>query len=112
VGIDFLVITLVFALMFKYLPDVQLAFKDVYVGALFTTILFLLGKYLIGLYLGTRGFDSSYGAASSIVLLMAWIYYSSQILLFGAEFTKVYVNRFGEGMEPDPGVHLLSVKQQ
>lgn len=98
--VSFGVITLLFALMYKVLPDVKIAWSDVWVGAAMTALLFTLGKYIIGLYLGNSSVASAYGAAGSFVVLLLWIYYSAQILLFGAEFTQVYANRFGEDIRP------------
>jgi membrane protein len=88
-------ITVLFALIFKYLPDAEIAWKDVWVGAFFTAVLFSIGKTLIGLYLGSSAVATSFGAAGSLVILLLWIYYSAQILFFGAEFTQVYANRLG-----------------
>jgi membrane protein len=93
--ISFLVITSLFAMIYKVLPDVQLEWKDVLIGAAFTALLFTVGKALIGLYLGRSSVASAYGAAGSLVVILLWIYYSAQILLFGAEFTQVYTRRFG-----------------
>lgn len=84
------VASLLFALIFKVLPDVAIAWRDVLVGAVLTGLLFALGKFLIGLYIGRSGVASSYGAAASLVTILLWVYYSSQILLFGAEFTRAY----------------------
>ena len=98
--VDLCLVVLLFAIMFKYLPDVQVRWRDVIVGAAMTALLFLLGKWALGLYLGSGAAGSAYGAASSLVTLLLWIYYSSQILLFGAEFTQVYANRFGAGGKP------------
>jgi membrane protein len=89
------VITLLFAMIYKVLPDVELAWSDVWIGGLVTAGLFTIGKSLIGLYLGTSGFASSYGAAGSVIVLLVWVYYSSQIVLLGAEFTREYVAQFG-----------------
>ncbi|HET7059285.1 MAG TPA: YhjD/YihY/BrkB family envelope integrity protein, partial [Nitrospiraceae bacterium] len=88
-------ITLLFAMMFKLLPDAKIAWRDVWIGAGLTSLLFTIGKLLIGLYLGKSDVGSAYGAAGSLVILLVWVYYSSQILLFGAEFTSVYANRYG-----------------
>ncbi|MBC8164642.1 MAG: YihY/virulence factor BrkB family protein [Bryobacteraceae bacterium] len=85
-----LVIAAVFAVMFRYLPVVQLQWRDVLAGALFTSVLFSIGKLLIGLYLGKASIGSTYGAAGSLVVVLVWVYYSSQIFFFGAEFTQVY----------------------
>jgi membrane protein len=95
------VITVLFALMFKFLPDAEIAWRDVWLGAFVTALLFSLGKFLIGLYLGNSAVASSFGAAGSLVLLLVWIYYSAQILLFGAEFTQVYANNYGSKILPE-----------
>jgi membrane protein len=89
------VITLVFALIFKILPEIEIAWSDVWVGALITALLFNVGKSLIGLYLGNSAVASVYGAAGSLIVLLLWVYYSAQILFLGAEFTQVYARRFG-----------------
>ena len=98
--ISFGIIYLLFAMIFRVLPDVHLRWSDVWVGALVTALLFVLGKYLIGLYIGTSTLGSTYGAAGSLVILLLWIYYSAQILFLGAEFTQVYAQRFGSGVRP------------
>jgi membrane protein len=98
--VSFVVITLLFAMIFKLLPDAKVSWRDVWVGAVLTTVLFLIGKMAIGLYLGRSGYGSSYGAAGSLVVLLVWIYYSAQILYFGAEFTQVYSNRYGSPIRP------------
>lgn len=95
------VITILFALIFKFLPDAEIAWRDVWLGAFVTALLFSLGKFLIGLYLGNSAVASSFGAAGSLVLLLIWIYYSAQILLFGAEFTQVYANNYGSKIVPE-----------
>lgn len=100
-AISFGIITLLFALIYKVLPDVKVSWSDVWVGAAITSLLFTIGKSLIGLYLGNSSVASAYGAAGSFVVLLLWIYYSAQILLFGAEFTQVYANRFGSRIRPD-----------
>lgn len=89
------VITVFFALIYKVLPDAEIAWRDVWMGAFVTAVLFSIGKTLIGLYLGSSAIATSFGAAGSLVLLLVWIYYSAQILFFGAEFTQVYANQFG-----------------
>lgn len=94
-------ISLLFALMYKYLPDVKITWRDVGVGAMITALLFTIGKYLLGLYLGESSFGSTYGAAGSLVIFLAWVYYSAQILLFGAEFTQVYARRYGSQIRPN-----------
>ena len=95
------VIALLFALIFKYLPDVKVAWGDVWVGAFVTALLFGLGRFAISFYISSSSTASTYGAAGSLIILLLWIYYSAQILLFGAEFTQVYGRRFGSGIEPD-----------
>ena len=95
------VVTLLFAMIYKFLPDVEIAWGDVWVGSVITALLFTVGKFAIGLYLGRSSFGSAYGAAGSLVVLLVWIYYSSQILFFGAEFTKAYANQKGSRIRPD-----------
>jgi membrane protein len=99
-ALSFLVITLLFAMIFRILPDVQISWGDVWVGAIFTSLLFVLGKFLIGLYLAHGSTSSAFGAAGSLVVLLIWIYYSAQILLLGAEFTQVYARRYGKEIKP------------
>jgi membrane protein len=94
------IITLLFAMIFKFLPDVKIAWRDVWIGALITAALFTAGKEVLGLYLGKSGVASSYGAAGSLIVLLLWVYYSAQILFFGAEFTKAYANKFGSRVIP------------
>jgi membrane protein len=89
------VITVLFALIFKYIPDAEIAWGDVWIGASVTALLFTAGKVLIGLYIGHSSFSSTYGAAASLVVILLWVYYSAQILFFGAEFTQVYANTYG-----------------
>lgn len=98
--ISFAVISVLFAIMFKYLPDAKIAWHDVVVGAVATALLFTIGKTLIGLYLGNSSTTSTYGAAGSLVVLLLWMYYSAQIFLFGAELTQVYANRYGTRVQP------------
>jgi membrane protein len=88
--ISFAVIALLFAAMFKYMPDAAVSWRDVWIGALLTAALFELGKFLIGFYIGAQGLESSFGAAASLVVVLIWVYYSAQLVLFGAEFTRVY----------------------
>ena len=99
--ISFGFVTLLFAMIFKVLPDVEIAWSDVWMGAVVTAFLFTVGKFVIGLYLGQQSFGSTYGAAGSILIVLLWIYYSAQILLMGAEFTQVYARRFGSRIVPD-----------
>ncbi len=94
----FAVVSFLFAIIFKVLPDASIKWKDALIGASFTGVLFLIGKFLIGYYLGSSKSISTYGAAASIIILLSWVYYSSIILYFGAEFTKVYAMTFGRGI--------------
>ena len=94
-------ISLLFALIYKYLPDVKIRWQDVWVGAIITALLFTLGKFLISLYLGKGSLGSAYGAAGSLIIFLAWVFYSAQILLFGAEFTQVYARKYGRTIRPD-----------
>jgi len=98
---DLAVVVLLFASIFKFLPDVKIQWRDVWIGAVMTAIFFAIGKWALGLYLGSGTASSAYGAASSLITLLLWIYYSSQILLFGAEFTQVYAARAGRAFVPD-----------
>jgi membrane protein len=102
VSVSFAVITVLFALTFKLLPDVDVAWRDVWLGAAVTSLLFVAGKSLIGLYLGKSSIGSVYGAAGSLVVILVWVYYSSQIVIFGAEFTKVWARRHGAGAVVEP----------
>ncbi len=115
-GVNFLisfgVTTLLFAMIFKVLPDVDIAWSDVWVGALVTALLFTLGKFLIGLYLGRSSVSSTYGAAGSFVVVLLWVYYSAQILLLGAEFTQVYANRYGSRIRFSEGAAPLSPEER
>ena len=97
---DLAVVILLFAVIFKFLPDAEIRWRDVWVGAGMTAIFFAIGKWALGLYLGSGSAASAYGAASSLITLLLWVYYSSQILLFGAEFTQVYANRAGRDIKP------------
>ena len=100
VVIPIAIITLLFALLFKYLPDAKVRWKDVWIGAFVSSLLFSLGKYVIGLYLGNSNVGSAYGAAGTVVILLTWVFYSSVLLFVGAEFTKVYASRYGKRIEP------------
>lgn len=99
--VSFGITTFLFALIFKYLPDVVMTWGDVWFGAAATAILFSIGKFLIGLYLGNSSFGSSYGAAGSVIILLLWVFYSAQILFYGAELTQVYSRRFGSQIQPN-----------
>jgi membrane protein len=105
------VITLLFAMIFKVLPDVRIAWRDVWAGALMTALLFNLGKFLLGNYLGRSSLVSVYGAAGSFVIVLLWVYYSAQIVLFGAEFTRVYAIRRGFRLKPGRGSHFVTVTE-
>lgn len=109
--LSFVVVTGLFALIFKVLPDAKVAWRDVWVGALLTAALFTIGKYALGLYLGKSNVASAYGAAGSLVLILVWVYYSAQILLYGAEFTQVYANRLGERIVPAPDAQVANPRK-
>ena len=98
--VTFVVITLLFAFIFKVLPRVALRWSDVTMGAIGTSLLFAAGKFLLGVYLGKAGFTDTYGAACSLVIILVWVYYSAQVLFLGAEFTRAYACRFGSMCVP------------
>jgi membrane protein len=102
------VVAALFAVTFKVVPDVKIRWRDVWIGAVATALLFTIGKFLIGLYLGKSSVASSYGAAGSLVLLVIWVYYSSIILFFGAEFTQVYAKHFGSRIRPSDKAVVLT----
>jgi membrane protein len=110
--VSFGVVTLLFGLIYKVVPDVKIAWRDVWVGALVTAFLFTVGKFAIGLYLGNSAPGSTYGAAGSLIVLLLWVYYSAQILFFGAEFTQVYANRFGSRIVADEDAVAISPEAQ
>ena len=107
---DLAVIILLFAMIFRYLPDVKIGWRDVWLGAALTAILFAIGKFILGIYLGSGAAGSAYGAASSLITLLLWIFYSAQILLFGAEFTQVYSNTYGSQVQPQE--HAIMVERR
>jgi membrane protein len=107
-AVSFAVVTLLFAMIFKFLPDAHIAWRDVWLGAVLTALLFSVGKYLIGLYLGRGSIGSTYGAAGSLAVLLVWLYYSAQIFLFGAELTQVYANHFGSKIIPAANAEPLT----
>lgn len=109
---DFVVVGLLFAMIFKFLPDAKIQWRDVWVGGALTAIFFLIGKWALGLYLGSGAAASAYGAASSLITLLLWIYYSAQILLFGAEFTQVYSDRYGSRVEPADYAMRIKLHQE
>jgi membrane protein len=100
VASSFVVIAVLFAMIYKFLPDVVISWKDVWIGAAVTALLFSAGKYLIGIYLGKTATASAFGAAGSLVVLLFWVYYSALISFLGAEFTQVYARRYGPGIQP------------
>ena len=108
---DLAVIILLFAIIFKFLPDAKIQWRDVWIGAAMTAIFFAIGKWALGLYLGSGSAASDYGAASSLITLLLWVYYSSQILLFGAEFTQVYASQAGRGIAPDEDAIRVETKE-
>ena len=108
---DFALVVLLFAMIFKFLPDVEIQWRDVWIGAIMTAILFGVGKWLLALYLGSGAAASAYGAASSLITLLLWVYYSSQILLFGAEFTQVYAAQAGREFKPSEYAVRVETKE-
>lgn len=113
IALLFAVVTFLFAVIYKVLPDAVIKWKDALIGAAFTGVLFLIGKFLIGYYLGSSKSISTYGAAASIILLLSWVYYSSIILYFGAEFTKVYAMRMGTGITVyDTAVYIVKKEEK
>jgi membrane protein len=108
--IVFIIITLLFTVIFKTLPDGKVAFRDCFTGASFTALLFMIGKFAIGFYLGKYNIATIYGAAGSIILILIWVYYSAIILYFGAEFTKVYANTHGNKIMPNS--YSVQIKKQ
>ena len=107
----FVVITTLFAIIFKILPDAKVRWKDSYAGATFTAVLFLIGKFLIGFYLGNSNIGVTFGTAASLVIILLWVYYTSIILYFGAEFTRIYTMNFGGGIVPNKTAVLI-IKQE
>jgi membrane protein len=99
--LTFIVITLLFATIFKVLPDAKIKWKDVMIGAIVTALLFMLGKFAISYYIGRSNIGSTYGAAGSLIILLLWVYYSAIILYFGAEFTKAHAIHFGNRIYPN-----------
>ena len=107
------VVAVLFAVIFKVLPDAKISWKDVRWGALFTALLFMLGRYVIGLYIETTGTSSTYGAAGSLIVILTWIYYTAAILYFGAEFTLAYANHFGAKIAPaDYAVYVEQTERE
>ncbi len=106
--ISFSLVTLLFAMIFKILPDAKIAWRDVWMGAAITAVLFDIGKFLLGFYLGKTSLASAYGAAGSLVIILTWVFYSAQILFLGAEFTQVYVRHYSK--EIVPADHAVRVR--
>lgn len=104
------ILTLLFALMFKYVPDVEISWGDVWFGSILTAVLFTIGKFALGTYLGNSNFGETYGAAGSVILILAWVYYSSQIVFFGAQFTQVYARHYGSQIVPSDHAVPLSAE--
>jgi membrane protein len=106
--VSFGMTTVLFAMIYKFLPNVQIQWKDIWTGAALTAILFTIGKFLIGLYLGTSGVTSTFGAAGSLITVLLWVYYSSLIFFLGAEFTQVYATHYGSGVVPAKNAQRLT----
>lgn len=106
--LSFSITTALFGLIFKVLPDVKITWNDVFIGSIITSFLFSIGRFLLGQYLGNGSFGSTYGAAGSLVVVLAWVNYAAQILFFGAEFTQVYAKRYGSGIVPTKDAIPLS----
>ena len=106
--ISFFFVTALFAMIYKFLPDVRIQWRDVWIGAALTSVLFTVGKFLIGLYLGHSGVSSAYGAAGSLITVLLWVYYSSLIFFLGAEFTQVYASQYGSGVTPSENAEPIS----
>lgn len=110
--LSFAVITLLFAMIYRILPDAEIRWRDVWLGAAFTSLLFVLGKIGLGIYFAQAAPGSAYGAAGSLVALMVWIFYSSQILFFGAEFTQVHARKYGPGIVPSKDAVRVTPREQ
>lgn len=110
--VTFGVVTVMFAMIFKFIPDVQIRWKDVWLGAAFTAFLFLIGQIGIALYLNLTNVGSAFGAAGSLVIVLVWIYYSAQIIFFGAEMTQVYAAEYGSRVVPKPGARRVTAGEK
>jgi len=108
--IVFVIIMMLFTIIFRTLPDGIIKMKDALIGASFTSLFFLIGKFVIGFYLGSSSVSSLYGAAGSVIIILIWVYYSAIIFYFGAEFTKVYAENFGGGIQPNK--YSVAIKKQ
>ena len=111
IAVSLAFITLLFALIYKYLPDAIIRWKDVWVGSFLTAVLFVLGRFLISWYLGQGSIGSAYGAAGSIIIILVWIYYSSLIIFFGCEFTQQYAESFGERIRPKSHAVAIEIRE-
>jgi membrane protein len=111
-GVSFVISTILFAMIYKFLPDVRIEWRDVWIGAALTSVLFTVGKFLIGLYLGRTGVSSTYGAAGSLITVLLWVYYSSLIFFLGAEFTQVYASLYGSGVVPADHAEPISAQKR
>jgi len=111
-SVSFILVTALFAMIYKFLPDVHIRWRDVWIGAALTSVLFTVGKFLIGLYLGHSGVSSAYGAAGSLITVLLWVYYSSLIFFLGAEFTQVYARQYGSGVTPAENAEPLGVNRK
>lgn len=96
----FFIVSFMFSVIYKVLPDARISWKDSHIGARFTAFMFILGKFLIGYYLGSSNMSNTYGAAAAVIIILTWVYYTAIILYFGAEFTKVYAWKYGKGIKP------------
>lgn len=113
VVVSFIVITVLFGVIFKVLPDVKIGWRDVRSGAIFTSVLFMLGRLVIGIYVGMSANSSTYGAAGSLIAILLWVYYTAAILYFGAEFTKAYVDFKGKRIQPAAyAVHIEETEEE
>lgn len=110
--VSFILVTALFAMIYKFLPDVRIQWRDVWIGAALTSVLFTVGKFLIGLYLGHSGVSSAYGAAGSLITVLLWVYYSSLIFFLGAEFTQVYASQYGSGVTPTENAEPISANRK
>jgi membrane protein len=111
-GASLLIVALLFAAIYRFMPDAKVSWRDVWFGAFATALLFVLGKWALGAYLGTRDLGSTYGAAGSLAFVLVWIYYSSMILLFGAEMTQAWARRYGDEIEPKEGAVRVVQQRQ
>jgi membrane protein len=112
-AVTFIIITVLFAIIFKFLPDVKIPWKTVKKGALFTAILFMIGRYLIGLYISVADPGTAFGAGGSLIVILVWVYYTAAILYFGAEFTQVYAEASGSRIEPASyAVHIVTQEEE